>query len=73
MFGDPAELQNVPVLDEFCVQGNAMLIAHNSSSEFKLKYALINHNYSSSIEIIMMQSIEQIAKIIENTDTISNI
>ena len=43
MFGDPNEQQHVPISDESLIQGNALIIAHNSSTEFKLKYALINH------------------------------
>ena len=36
--------------DDFIVQGNALIVAHNSSSEFKLKYPMINHAYKNSIE-----------------------
>jgi hypothetical protein len=59
--------------EDFIVQGNAVIVAHNSSSEFKLKYPLINHAYTCSIEQIFSTTIEQVAKIIENTDTIQNI
>lgn len=59
--------------EDFVVQGNALIVAHNSSSEFKLKYPLINHAYTCSIEQIFSSTIEQVAKIIENTDTIQNI
>lgn len=35
---------------EGVARGTALIIAHNSSTEFKLKYPLINHVYSSSVE-----------------------
>jgi len=38
-----------------------------------LKYALINHSYDCSIEQIFMTTVSQVAKIMDNTDTIFNI
>lgn len=35
---------------EGAVRGNALIIAHNSSTELKLKYPLISKSYSCSIE-----------------------
>lgn len=43
MFADPNDQQQVPMSDDLVIQGNALLVAHNSSTEFKLKYAMINH------------------------------
>lgn len=54
-------------------RGNALVVAHNSATEFKLKYALINHTYSASVEQIYMQVISQVVRVLEDTDAISNI
>jgi hypothetical protein len=32
------------------IVGNSLIIAENSTSSFKLKYAMINHGYSFSVE-----------------------
>ena len=42
---------------EGAARGNALIIAHNSSTEFKLKYPLIAHSYSGPIEPIYVQTI----------------
>lgn len=73
IYGDSNDQNQGNASEDFIVQGNALIIAHNSSSEFKLKYCLINHAYTCSIEQIFSSTIDQVAKIIENTDTIQNI
>ena len=59
--------------DDITVNGNALMVAESTASSFKLKYAMINHGYNFSIENIFMETIQQIANIIEHTDTITNI
>ena len=49
------------------------MIAHNSYSDFKLKYSLINHSFNFSLEQIFVQTVDQVSRIIETTDTIQNI
>lgn len=58
---------------ELHVTGNALAVAENSRSSFKLKYPLINHRFSCAIESIFSETVCQIAQIIESTDTITNI
>lgn len=48
-------------------------MAQSSASEFKLKYPLINHAHDPSLEQIFHATLEHIARIIDTTDTISNI
>lgn len=59
--------------EDHIVQGNCLIISNCASSEFKLKYSLINHSHGAPIEQMFMATIEQIARIIESTDTITNI
>lgn len=59
--------------DQDSVNGNALVVADNSLTSFKLKYALINHGYGCSVEHIFMQTVAQVATILEQTDTVSNI
>jgi len=55
------------------INGNAVVVAENSRCSFKLKYPLINHRFSQAIESIFAETVCQVAAIIENTDTITNI
>ena len=38
--------------------GNALVIADNSSSSFKLKFAMINHGYTFPIESMFMEGLQ---------------
>lgn len=58
---------------ETAVRGNALVVAHNSSSEMKLKYPLISMSYSCSIEQIYIQTVHQVAKVLEDSDSIFSI
>ena len=58
---------------EGAVRGNALIIAHNTSTELKLKYPLISKSYSCSIEQIYMQAVHQVARVLEDTDSIFSI
>lgn len=51
-------------------RGNAVLIAQNSATEFKLKYALIGHQHDDPLELVFVQSIQKIVKTLEDTDSV---
>lgn len=59
--------------EEQSMQGNVLMVANNSASDFKLKYSLINHRYDCSLEQIFAQALDSVANILENSDTIFNI
>ena len=48
------------------------LDAYNYKKDFKVKYTMVNHTYSSNIEGLFSASIEQVVKIIEQSDNIYN-
>ena len=45
---------------------------YNSKKDFKLKYAMTNHTYSTNIEALFGASIDQVVKVLEQSDTICN-
>ena len=51
-------------------RGNAVLLAHNSATEFKLKYSLIGHKHDDPLELIFAQSIQKVTRALEDTDTV---
>lgn len=54
LYGDSGDYGALNGAGEGAARGNALIIAHNSSTDFKLKYPLIAHSYSSSLEPIYM-------------------
>jgi hypothetical protein len=44
--------------EDHIVQGNCLIVANNASSEFKLKYSLINHSHGQPIEQMFIATIE---------------
>jgi len=74
LYGDSGDFNSaLGGAGEGAVRGNALLIAHNSSTELKLKYPLISKSYSCSIEQIFMQTVHQVARVLEETDSIFSI
>lgn len=49
------------------------MAAYNYKRDFKIKYSLCGHTYSTSIENLFSASVDQVAKIIEQSDNIYNI
>lgn len=58
---------------EGVARGNALIIAHNSSTEFKLKYPLISDAHDGPLEPVYMQTILMVARVLEDTDSIFSI
>lgn len=54
------------------ISGNVLLAAYNFKKEFKVKYSLIGHTYSTNIESLFSASLDNITKIIEQSDNIYN-
>jgi hypothetical protein len=54
------------------VCGNILLSAYNYRKDFKLQYVMNNHTLSTNIESFFAASIEQVVKIIEQSDNIYN-
>lgn len=59
--------------EEGAVVGPALAVAESSASSFRLKYAMISHRYTFPIEQVFVENVQQVAAILENTDTISNV
>jgi hypothetical protein len=54
------------------VHGNALVTGYNYKKQFKVQYSLVGHSYSTNIESLFSASVEQVTKIIEQSDNIYN-
>jgi len=54
MYSNDVTSQN----EDLNISGNTLIVAENSASSFKLKYAMINHRFNISIEHIFMENVE---------------
>lgn len=54
------------------IAGNVLVSAYNYKKDFKVQYSMINHTYSSNIETLFSVSVEQVVKIIEQSDNVYN-
>ena len=54
------------------VNGNVMMACHNYKKDFRVKYCMTSHSYTSNIEALFSVSIDQVTRIIEQSDNIYN-
>ena len=55
------------------IHGNALVAGYNFKKDFKIQYSLNGHTYSTNLESLFSASIDQVAKIVEQSDTIYNV
>ena len=64
--------RNDSISEDNKICGNVLVAGFNFKKDFRLKYSMINHSYSTNIESYFSASIDQVVKIIEQSDNIYN-
>ena len=52
--------------------GNVLLAAYNFKKDFKVQYSMASRSYTSNVETLFSVSLDQVTKIIEQSDNVYN-